>query len=478
MTELTYFFGRFHVLVLHFPIVLVSLATLFQFLASGSWDRQNIRHILPFMWLLTFLFALLTVLLGLLHFTEGGFDTPTGYSHRNWALVFTLLSGILWFISAKNASLYKKVGSPSSLLLVVLVLITGHYGGNITHGSTYLTEYAPQPIRVLVGADVPRSAPLTLAEADPWHDLIQPMLTSRCQSCHSDSKQRGQLNLSNFEALMKGGENGAVAVAGSSAESEMYRRVTLSGNHEDFMPAEGKTPLTPEQVSLLKWWLDAGMPANTTLASSGVDLSKELAALAVSELGLSSSETESLANSLAIPMLSQQQLAELTKAGFIVRLESQQLGGYLIRNQAPGLALSTERVGLLEMAAGSVTELDLASAQVTDDLLPDMALFTELTHLNLSNNLLTDAVISKILQTPKLEVLNLYGNPRITDLTLKSLEAVSSQQNLNLRKLYLWQTSVSSAAIDSVSDNLISIGLVGGILDKTTTTITESESLD
>ena len=33
------------------------------------------------------------------------------------------------------------------------------------------------------------------------------------------------------------------------------------------MPAEGKTPLTDIETEIIRWWIDAGAPAETTLAN-------------------------------------------------------------------------------------------------------------------------------------------------------------------------------------------------------------------
>ena len=120
--------------------------------------------------------------------------------------------------------------------------------------------------------------------ADPWHDVIAPMLQSRCGSCHNPDKQRGQLDLSSLDALLVGGESGAVVLPGNAEGSDLYKRVTLPESHENFMPAEGKTPLTQEQVQILGWWIDAGLPAETSVSALSVD--EETAALLSVELGL------------------------------------------------------------------------------------------------------------------------------------------------------------------------------------------------
>ena len=83
-------------------------------------------------------------------------------------------------------------------------------------------------------------------------------------------------------------ETGDAVVAGRPQLSELYRRVTLEPDAEAFMPAEGKTPLTEAQVRIIRWWIEAGLPANTTLDQVGQRPDAEVEALIRTELGLAS----------------------------------------------------------------------------------------------------------------------------------------------------------------------------------------------
>ena len=52
------------------------------------------------------------------------------------------------------------------------------------------------------------------------------------------------------------------------------------------MPAEGKTPLTDEQVRIIEWWINAGAPHEVTMTE--VEVPPEIEALLRAELGLDS----------------------------------------------------------------------------------------------------------------------------------------------------------------------------------------------
>ena len=60
----------------------------------------------------------------------------------------------------------------------------------------------------------------------------------------------------------------AAIIPGNAAQGGLYCRITLARDHEDFMPAEGKTPLTDIETEIIRWWIDAGAPAETTLSNA------------------------------------------------------------------------------------------------------------------------------------------------------------------------------------------------------------------
>ncbi len=94
-----------------------------------------------------------------------------------------------------------------------MLFLTGHLGGNLTHGETYLVQYAPKPVRRLAGLSAetdPREVPKDLASADIYLDLVAPALHQRCDACHNDGKKSGGFILANYDALMKGGKEGPV----------------------------------------------------------------------------------------------------------------------------------------------------------------------------------------------------------------------------------------------------------------------------
>jgi uncharacterized membrane protein len=283
--DFIYFLGRLHVLALHLPIGIICVLFVLEWLARKE-KHQALAGALPFLWGATAVTAIGTVVLGYMHFAEGSFTGPSAYLHRNFGTavaVFATAVGALRMSRFGDA--YKPVFFPAAALLLFLVSITGHYGGNLTHGSSFLVEYAPQPLRSLAGLP-PRRHVESLAAADPFLDVVAPMLEQRCGSCHNADKRESDLDLTSYERLMRGGESGRVVYAGAPERSELLSRITLPPSDESFMPAEGKTPLTDAQVEIVEWWIGAGAPHSTTLGE--LDLSPEAAELIRQELGVDS----------------------------------------------------------------------------------------------------------------------------------------------------------------------------------------------
>ena len=86
---------------------------------------------------------------------------------------------------------------------------------------------------------------------------VQPLLESRCVTCHGAEKQKSSYRLDSKGAALKGGETHSPAIKpGDSAGSPLIHLV--AGLMPDSkMPAKGD-PLTPEQVGVLRAWIDQG----------------------------------------------------------------------------------------------------------------------------------------------------------------------------------------------------------------------------
>lgn len=99
---------------------------------------------------------------------------------------------------------------------------------------------------------------------------LQPILENACLGCHGPQTAKSQLRLDTREHALQGGENGPDLLPGESAKSPIVH-FTARLVPDSEMPPEGRgVPLTPEQVGLLRAWIDQGAlwPEGLTLKAS------------------------------------------------------------------------------------------------------------------------------------------------------------------------------------------------------------------
>jgi hypothetical protein len=77
-------------------------------------------------------------------------------------------------------------------------------------------------------------------------------------SCHRPDKHKGGLRLDAYAQLMAGGEDGAVVIPGDPAASEIVRRITLPPDDDDYMPSDGKKPLSAAEIQVIQDWIAGG----------------------------------------------------------------------------------------------------------------------------------------------------------------------------------------------------------------------------
>lgn len=98
------------------------------------------------------------------------------------------------------------------------------------------------------------AAPHFLRGADAaalWSSRIQPLFDVNCVKCHGPLEQKSGLELDNPEAVMKGGDDGAVVVPGQPEQSRLYQY--LSPDSDPHMPP--KKQLTDIQRETVREWI-------------------------------------------------------------------------------------------------------------------------------------------------------------------------------------------------------------------------------
>jgi WD40 repeat protein len=112
------------------------------------------------------------------------------------------------------------------------------------------------------GAKEPPITIATVKRTDPvdFEREILPVLKNNCLACHNQTKAKADLILETPQTILKGGESGPAVVPGKSTES-LILKVASHQEKPSMPPRENKVAasnLTPEQLGLLKLWIDQG----------------------------------------------------------------------------------------------------------------------------------------------------------------------------------------------------------------------------
>lgn len=104
------------------------------------------------------------------------------------------------------------------------------------------------------------------AEPASYFRDVAPILRANCVSCHKPGKTKGQLDVTDYAALMKGGKHGETVVPGKPNDSALIDNVSGA---EPEMPKEGES-LTKAEVAVLTRWIAEGAKDDTPAKISHV----------------------------------------------------------------------------------------------------------------------------------------------------------------------------------------------------------------
>jgi uncharacterized membrane protein len=421
------FLGRFHVLAVHLPIGMILLVPL---LEIGARFRPALRETAVLVLSLSVFACVGTFTLGYL-LAYGGGSAGAGVARHMWGGICLTIGVVLCsLIRPRWASGRLPFAYPTLLACVLLLMAwTAHQGGSLTHGSNYLTEYLPAPLRKWPG--LRRVQAKTLLVPDSFYvKHIDPIFEAHCVACHGETKVKGGLRLDAYDLLMNGGRDGPVIIPGQLERSILFNRITLPPEHKKFMPAEGKQPLKQEEIAWIKAWiLQGASPTATSLA--GVVVPEEYKELTLPQVGDYSGMMV--------------QIAQIDASqGIRLMPASRKLGDGLILNTVDVAAkFNDTKLAELERFAPYIVEVELGRTEVTDDCFDTLDKFTHLRALHLEDTAVTGQGLAKLTQLSQLTYVNLSG----TRVTKAAIAPLASMRNLH--HLYLYNTPAQPVSTPS-----------------------------
>jgi len=145
-----------------------------------------------------------------------------------------------------------------------------------TAGRTFRSCLLNRP--ALLAAFLVAIWPAAAQEKITYQDHVLPLIENNCGKCHNPDKKKGDLDLTSYNAALKGGGSGQVVLAGNPDSSKLFKAITHA---EDPTMPPNKPRLPDKEIEIFKKWIAGGLletSGSKAIASSksAVDLTVKL----------------------------------------------------------------------------------------------------------------------------------------------------------------------------------------------------------
>ena len=402
MEEIIKYLGNFHPVVLHLPIG----AFLFTFLlfASQKFLKSNFDPAVRLGLLFSFITSIITSIFGYILRLNGDYDIVLVDRHMWLAIATTVLIGFVLYLHKKQKAFNHILSS--FVFATILLTITGHNGGSLTHGKDYLKLPEFQETVMLVSYD----------SVHVFNDVISPIIDTKCVKCHNMSKSKGGLMLASSADIMMGGENGQIISANNSSQSKLYNYLNLPINDKMHMPPDGNSQLTENEKKLIMMWIDSGAKFEGYTEIADDTFSNEI----LNYLPVLSN----------VEAPSKKSLVKLLENNF--RIERVSVESNFIDVKYVGKSFESKHLSFLLKIADNIQKMDLSNVDLSNINISKLLNFKNLKFLNLDNTKLEG---NDFINLPKsLEFLIVNNN------SLDPVDLISISNKPLMKKVYAYNT--------------------------------------
>jgi hypothetical protein len=217
------------------------------------------------------------------------------------------------------------------------------------------------------------------------------------------------LRLDSFAATMLGGRSGTIK-PGNAKASELFTRITLPTSDDRAMPPSGKTPLSPDEVTVIRLWIAGG--ARGDLPAKAVKDAPRL----VKPVVIPESDPAAVTRQRA-PLAAAVQQLQARLPG-VLDYESRNSANLTVTASVMSARFGDHELALLAPVAARISRADFSGTAITDASAAALAGMTALENLRLADTKITDATITALAPLRKLHALTVTGT-KVT--TLSSL---------------------------------------------------------
>jgi uncharacterized membrane protein len=467
------FIGHLHPVIVHLPIGILLLGVLM--MVYQHYSKVDLHAPISLAFLVGSISAVLACIAGWILSNSGEYDALLVQKHQ-WTGISTAVTGLLVYFLKQ----YRKL---LAVILTLLVLITGHYGGTLTHGENYLFssnenantsqgDTLKKESKIITQAISNGGDSLTIETHNIYNEQIAPLLKLRCYNCHSAIKLKNGLRLDGEAYIKKGGKNGRVFVAGNTFKSPLYTSLVLPIDDEKHMPPKGKHQLSQNEILIIENWIKSGASfediidtinnkevANNVAATNKI-ANKNISSTPIIEKVKSEitktkkeeSETNTIiTNNVASNKISNALNPESIGLAIIESFKQENIiltniaegSNFVMANFVNVVPFNKSSLQTLRNINAQLVILKLTNLPIDNNDLKIVVELKNIKKLNLENTLITDDGLAYLKQLTKLEQLNLYG----TNISDEGIIQLTDLKNLSV--LYLWKTKVTLRGIES-----------------------------
>ncbi|HQQ96334.1 MAG TPA: hypothetical protein PLX35_03685 [Cyclobacteriaceae bacterium] len=421
--------GRLHPLLVHLPIGILLLAFLFEVLSRTRPFKKLRFAIRPALGIGT-LAALASVVTGLYLADLGAYDERILRGHKYLGIATAALA-VLIYVHRRYAIVPDKIARKRIRLalfiaLTFFIVLTGHFGGSLTHGNNYLFPDEEQQVPVAFQVTIPDPD-----QAVVFDDIIQPLLKQKCMACHGPIKQKGELRLDSWESIQQGGKHGEVWRGGEADHSLLFKRVALPIEEKEHMPPRERQQLSNLEVEVIRAWIAEGA-SRTKRVSEFSDKTPIMSFIQLSSHSELWEEPESAPDEAAV--------LRLKEAGVLVLPLAANSKNLVVKFLQ---VRENDMADILKLAP-QIVAVDLSGCHWNEGQLAFLPALTRLKKLSLQRSSANDRDAMMVGQCPTLEILNV-SQTKITQ------AGVSAWKNLSeLKRLYVYGVPVSKPGLDQL----------------------------
>jgi hypothetical protein len=228
---------------------------------------------------------------------------------------------------------------------------------------------------------------------------VAPLFETRCAGCHGDKRQKSDLRLDSFAAVLRGSKHGAVIHPGDAKNSELFIRISLPSSDDRAMPPSGKPPLTEDEKTVIRLWVAQG--------ASGSLHDIPGAPKPVVEVVIPKLDPAAVKKQRA-PLAALVRQLQDRFAG-VIAYQAQDSADLEINAALKGKGFGDADLRALQPLALRIVRLDLSGTAVTDASAPVLAAMPILKSLRLTGTKVGDTVI------PVLEKAKMLKSLTVTD---------------------------------------------------------------